>query len=95
MKVIGRKSEREQIQKLYDSGKSEFVVVYGRRRIGKTFLVNRFFDNKFFFKVTGLASKDRMSQLVNFGDALKKQGSPLCPYPKSWMEAFGFLRTLL
>ena len=95
MKVIGRKSEREQIQKLYDSGKSEFVVVYGRRRIGKTFLVNQFFDNKFFFKVTGLASKDRMSQLVNFGDALKKQGSPLCPYPKSWMEAFGFLRTLL
>lgn len=95
MKVIGRKSELERIQQLHDSGKSEFVVVYGRRRVGKTFLINQFFSNKFFFKVTGLASKDKASQLVNFGEALKKQGSPLCPYPKSWMEAFDFLRTLV
>lgn len=95
MKVIGRKSEIGQIRKLYDSGKSEFVVVYGRRRVGKTFLVNQFFDNKFLFKVTGLAVKDKAAQLVNFGEALKKQGSPLCPYPKSWMEAFGFLKTLI
>ena len=94
MKVIGRKSEIGQIRKLYDSEKSEFVVVYGRRRVGKTFLVNQFFDNKFLFKVTGLAVKDKAAQLVNFGEALKKQGSPLCPYPKSWMEAFGFLRRL-
>lgn len=80
MKVIGRKSEIGQIRKLYDSGKSEFVVVYGRRRVGKTFLVNQFFDNIFLFKVTGLAVKDKAAQLVNFGEALKKQGSPLCPY---------------
>ena len=56
MKIIGRKSEIGQIRKLYDSGESEFVVVYGRRRVGKTFLVNQFFDNKFLFKVTGLAA---------------------------------------
>lgn len=76
MKVIGRKSEIGQIRKLYDSGKSEFVVVYGRRRVGKTFLVNQFFDNKFLFKVTGLAVKDKAVQLVNFGESLKNRARP-------------------
>lgn len=76
MKVIGRKSEIGQIRKLYDSGKSEFVVVYGRRRVGKTFLVNQFFDNKFLFKVTGLAVKDKAVQLVKFGEALKNRARP-------------------
>lgn len=82
MKVIGRKSEIGQIRKLYDSGKSEFVVVYGRRRVGKTFLVNQFFDNKFLFKVTGLAVKDKAAQLVNFGEALEKTGLAPLPLPE-------------
>ena len=63
--------------------------------MGKTFLINNFFKNSFTFKVTGLAKKDKAAQLHNFGDALKVQGSPLCPYPRNWVEAFSSLRILL
>ncbi len=87
MKVIGRKSEIGQIRKLYDSGKSEFVVVYGRRRVGKTFLVNQFFDNKFLFKVTGLAVKDKAAQLVKFFEA-KVENEKLA------LEALSYIRRL-
>ena len=87
MKVIGRKSEIGQILKLYDSGKSEFVVVYGRRRVGKTFLVNQFFDNKFLFKVTGLAVKDKAAQLVKFFEA-KVENEKLA------LEALSYIRRL-
>ena len=95
MKTIGRIEESEQLKKLYDSRKPEFVVVYGRRRVGKTYLVNQFFKANFTFKVTGLAKKDRSAQLLNFGNALKRYGSPLCPIPTNWIEAFESLRILL
>ena len=95
MKIIGRYSEMEQIRRLYEAHSPEFVVVYGRRRVGKTFLINQFFKDNFTFKVTGLAKKDKNTQLRNFGEALKRQGSPLCPIPKNWNEAFGSLRTLI
>lgn len=95
MDTIGRKEEIEQLKKLYGSNKPEFVVVYGRRRVGKTFLVNQFFKDNFTFKVTGLAKKDKSSQLMNFGNALKRYGSPLCPIPSNWIEAFESLRILV
>jgi uncharacterized protein len=95
MNIIGRKDEIEQLQRLLNSAAPEFAVVYGRRRVGKTFLVNQFFGEAFTFKVTGLAKKDKAAQLWNFGEALKRQGSPLCPTPKNWCEAFDSLRVLL
>ena len=62
MKIIGRYSEMEQIRRLYEAHSPEFVVVYGRRRVGKTFLINQFFKDNFTFKVTGLAKKDKNTQ---------------------------------
>ena len=38
--MIGRKKEIDELQRLYNSGKAELVAVYGRRRIGKTYLVD-------------------------------------------------------
>ena len=58
-KIIGRDKECRELKDILDSGKSEFVVVYGRRRIGKTFLVREFFNNKFAFYHTGLRSEER------------------------------------
>ncbi len=52
----------DQMAGKHDSGKAEFVVVYRRRSVGKTFLVNQFFDNIFLFKVTGLAVKDKTAR---------------------------------
>ena len=54
---IGREYEIRQLEKYRDSKESEFIIVYGRRRVGKTFLVKEFFDDTYDFKVTGLYKK--------------------------------------
>lgn len=52
--IIGRKEEIAKLRKAYDSEYSEFVAVYGRRRIGKTFLIREMFDGKFTFQYSGI-----------------------------------------
>lgn len=92
---IGREEEVANLKKYYDSKESEFVVIYGRRRVGKTFLVKEFFDDKYDFKVTGLYKKPKKVQLKNFSLALKEYGFPLKKNPQDWLEAFSALKQLL
>ena len=94
-KLIGRHKESERLSNILQSDCPEFIVIFGRRRIGKTFFINQYFEQKFSFKHTGLALKDRNEQLRNFGESLRRYGSPLCPDPKDWQEAFYMLRVLL
>ena len=47
--IIGRETEQERLMHAYDSDYSRLVIVYGRRRVGKTFLVNETFRGKLFF----------------------------------------------
>ena len=54
---IGREYEIRQLEKYRNSKESEFIIVYGRRRVGKTFLVKEFFDDTYDFHVTGLYKK--------------------------------------
>ena len=79
MHIIGRNNEIAELNAIVRSEVAEFAVVYGRRRVGKTFLVNEFFENEFVFKVTGLAKKDKNLQLENFAQALTQYGR--APYP--------------
>ena len=51
--LVGRKKEQIALRQIVESGESEFVVVYGRRRVGKTFLVNNYFKDEYAFKLTG------------------------------------------
>lgn len=57
--LIGRHAEQKALAQMVKSTEAEFVVIYGRRRIGKTFLVNTFFDDRYAFKLTGLAKKSK------------------------------------
>ena len=41
--IVGRKNELERLFRLYNSDKSEYVAIYGRRRVGKSFLVDEAF----------------------------------------------------
>ena len=60
--IIGRKKEQKELRRLYESDEAEMIVVYGRRRVGKTYLVNQTFANVgFTFKVTGI-HKARMAE---------------------------------
>ena len=92
--LIGRKKEQKEFMRLYNSDESEMVVVYGRRRVGKTYLVNQVFaETGFTFKVTGLYKSKLPRQLENFTLALKEYfDDEQIPQPKSWMEAFEKLK---
>ena len=93
--MIGRQEEKEFFIRFLESEKSEFVVVFGRRRVGKTFLIRELFDNKFTFYHTGMANTEKETQLQNFNSSLHKYGN--IPYPKvsTWLESFEQLIHLL
>ena len=95
MKIIGRKTEINELERLRDSGRSEFVMVYGRRRVGKTFLIREFFHNEFAFQVTGIARGTRQEQLFNFDAALVRFGLEGLKPHGNWFDAFDALITLL
>ncbi len=79
----------------YNSGKSEFVAVYGRRRIGKTYLVRNLFRNSFAFEMSGSIDSPIEAQLTGFGYALREYGAELPALPNNWTEAFEALKQLL
>ena len=95
--IIGRKQEQKELRRLFESNEPEMVVVYGRRRVGKTYLVNQVFDQEgFSFKITGLYKSKLPIQLENFSLALREYyAEGTWPKPKSWMEAFGQLKDYL
>lgn len=101
MDIIGRKQEQEELLRLYESSKPEFVAVYGRRRVGKTFLVKELFKDRFAFWHTGLSPYDRdgkymlRDQLQAFFYSLQDYGYSGASCPKSWIEAFRMLELLL
>lgn len=96
MGIVGRSNERLLFQKIVNSPSSEFVAVYGRRRVGKTFLIRETFNNDFHFHLTGIANATVPAQLVNFHNAIRKKntGSDF-PVAKNWIEAFQQLIELL
>ena len=93
-KIIGRQEEFEKLSKYTGSDKCEFVDVYGRRRVGKTFLIRSYFKDKFDFYVTGIIDGSRDEQMAAFNDALTSYGHT-GPKAKTWMEAFKYLAALL
>lgn len=79
-----------------ESERSEFVVVYGRRRIGKTFLVRRFFKDNYAFSFVGKHEMGREQQLTEFAKELMRYShSTFVPQLKNWTEAFDALQRLL
>ena len=95
-KLIGRHKEQAKIQTCLESGKSEFVVVYGRRRIGKTFLIRRFFKDRYDFSFVGKHNVPQKQHLEEFAKALQQYShSAFAPELRNWNEAFGCLAAYL
>ena len=92
--MIGRKREIEALRAAMNSEESEFVAVYGRRRIGKTYLINEFFGGGFAFQISGIENSSRREQLDLFRLTLKARGRA-CPRLNSWLEAFFELEAYL
>ena len=93
--IIGRHKELQILKELSESRKSEFLAVYGRRRIGKTFLVREAFNNHFTFQYAGRGRSTRNEQIGFFNEALKEQGLSDCPHLSSWAEAFSALKKFI
>ncbi|MCQ2304041.1 MAG: hypothetical protein MJZ97_03465 [Bacteroidales bacterium] len=93
-RIVGRTDEINSLSEYMASGRAEFVALYGRRRVGKTFLVTSYFDNKFAFDTTGVIGGDKKEELKAFCTSLAFYGYD-GKQPKSWMDAFAALRTLL
>ncbi len=96
-KLIGRKEEMKLLQSLQNRNRSDFVAIFGRRRVGKTFLIRTAFEGQFAFQLTGLANAGLREQLTNFHAALvreQKTGRDLT-IAKTWFSAFQQLITHL
>lgn len=91
-KIIGRENEMAELRRCVESDRSEFVIVYGRRRVGKTFLVDSFFNRNYDFSYVGGHKLSKEKQLRGFAKALK-QAAGLEAMPKfaDWSDAFDAL----
>ena len=93
--IVGRKEELADLEEYCSSSKAEFICIYGRRRVGKTYLVENFFRDSFAFSVTASEDKRQRPQLRVFHAALCRFRSPHKTLPKDWFQAFEWLRDLL
>ncbi|MBR5974599.1 MAG: ATP-binding protein [Clostridiales bacterium] len=105
--IIGRKQEIKKLKDLYESNTAELVALYGRRRVGKTFLIDEVFEDKITFRHSGLSpieaeqsedydGKSRMrDQLKHFCRSLKDAGMKNVKIPDSWLDAFYMLEDYL
>lgn len=95
IQIIGREKEISLLKECYDSERAELAAVYGRRRVGKTFLVKNYFRDKFDFYVTGIYNGTRKEQLTFFNKQLCEYSGLPYPYTDNWFDAFDQLKHYL
>ncbi|MDR3315508.1 MAG: AAA family ATPase [Coriobacteriales bacterium] len=93
--IIAREHEREILKSCLKSEQSEFVAVYGRRRVGKTFLVKEFFHGAFTFYATGVLGGTKEVQIANFNEEIANHGGGAFSPAANWHEAFENLNNLI
>jgi AAA+ ATPase superfamily predicted ATPase len=92
--IIGREKEQRELLDLLEKEESQFCAIYGRRRVGKTYLVRETFNYQFCFQHTGVAKGTLRQQLTAFRNSLASAGIK-SSIPKSWIEAFELLKQLI
>ncbi len=92
--ILGREKEKEVLDAIWNSKEAEFVAIYGRRRVGKTYLIRQYFSEKgLYLEASGAKDKPLKTQLENFMKALSKTffGGVALATPTSWDAAFDVL----
>ncbi len=92
--IIGRKTEIELLERQFQANQSSFIAVYGRRRVGKTFLIRSVFEDKMSFQLTGLSIAKTQKQLANFHAAMQRS-FPDAIIPTSSMDWFSAFQHLI
>lgn len=93
--LIGRDKEKQILKSALSEEQSQFIAVYGRRRVGKTFLIRESYDYTFDFQFTGAAKLSAKKQLVRFRRALKEHGQKDTPELTNWGDAFDELKRFI
>lgn len=95
--MVGRIEEIKILQRLLESPKAEMLAVYGRRRVGKTYLIKNVYQPYISFEFTGTQNATRQNQLFKFSEKLKEYfvSSEAIAAPKTWYEAFNQLKICL
>ncbi len=95
---FGREKEKKLLKELYESGRAEFLAIYGRRRVGKTYLINEFFKDKgVYFEITGSKKAPKSEQIGNFYREFTAffPGEDAGIQPNDWGEALNLLKTAI
>ena len=95
-RIIGREEEKDELYRVFMSNKPEFIAIYGRRRIGKTFLVRTFFSQKkcIFFHITGIRDgkiRDQIYEFTRILEATFYGPQVRLKEPANWTLAFELL----
>lgn len=92
--LIGRQKEQKSLMGYINSGRSEFIAIYGRRRVGKTYLVRHLITDNVCFSITGMENVGQEEQLTNFYLSLRKVYAN-AEKSNNWLEAFDQLEKYL
>ena len=96
MSLVARKEEQKLLNQAVSKKESQFIAVYGRCRVGKTYLIREMFFNQFSFVHTGYYNLPKKEQLSGFFKSLQKAGlSSSHSCPNNWMEAFELLEIVV
>ena len=93
--IIGRKEQCERLKACLEQNSAQLILVYGRRRVGKTYLINEYFEDRFAFKMTGAYDQPKKVQLANFTAELNRKSGKKWNAPGNWFQAFELLRQYL
>lgn len=94
--VVGRALEKQKLNEALSSSRSELIAIYGRRRIGKTFLIRELYSKNMIYSFSGLRNGTRPDQIENFMLELKERTNLFNDEkPENWLQAFNILKQYL
>lgn len=94
--MIGRDIQIGQLNEALSSSKSSFIAITGRRRVGKTYLVDEVYKKNICLRVTGIQGEDLKAQIVNFTEKISEYSNKsFFTIPKNWQEIFLHLKNYL
>lgn len=91
MEILGRDEDKKLMQRLLQSNESKFLAIYGRRRVGKTYLIRSVYETQIIFECVGIYEGEKSEQLENFWLKLNEKTSKTTLQPKTWLKAFNQL----
>lgn len=93
--LVSREKEKQVLLEALNAEESQFVAVYGRRRVGKTYLIHQTYGDLFTFEHSGLANGDRKEQIHAFTASIRRAGLKVKQEPTNWLDAFELLKDLI